>query len=110
MGNVAKTLHKFEAKADPLFGGAVQKAYGKHRGVDTGNGYEAGKEQKFKDEAGKQAKEQADAAVEAARVAEESVTNAKHDSQVNALKRKGRRALILTDPTESENQLGSTGM
>lgn len=122
MSGMAKTLDKYEEKsienplADPgvRLMGKTKQEYGERQDVNTsekGNeGFYAGKKKKKSDEA--LAKEQRDAAeAKAARTAAEAASLEKgQESQRQGLKRKGRRASILTSPQGVvDDQLGIPG-
>ena len=122
MTGAARTLDKVEQKAtrNPAADFAVQGAgrtkreYGRKHGIDTSEGYYAGKEQHETEEAAKQAADEAAAAeAEQRKAAEERdrlATEAGHKAQREALKRKGRRASILTGPGGvDDNRLGNVG-
>lgn len=118
MTGVARTLDKAEesARRNPLadpgmrIAGSLKHAYGDHRDIKTGEGFYAGQEAKAADEANKKiADDKAQAA--AAQAATEAAALAKNqESQVEALKRKGRRASILTSAQGVTDPLGVPGI
>lgn len=117
MGGATKALDKIEEKAikNPLadpgvrMAGKMKQEYGEKRDVDTSEGYAAGKEKKAIEKADEAAaKEAADAKAAAASAAEAAVQKGQ-EAQREALKRKGRRAAILTSGQGVADQLGVPG-
>lgn len=117
MGGAAKQLDKLEEKARtselaaPEFraAGAMKRDYGQKRNVDTSEGYLAGKEEKAKEEAEATAAKDAANAKAAADAAAEAAVQKGQQAQVETLKRKGRRAAILTSASGVSDQLGNPG-
>jgi hypothetical protein len=112
MTGAAKALDKIEEKVspiDPLGPGAMKKKYGDKRGVDTSEGYAAGKEKKMEQEAEATAAKDAADAKAAADAAAEAAVQKGQQSQADALKRKGRRAAILTSGQGVADPLGVPG-
>jgi hypothetical protein len=93
--------------------GELKRKYGQHNDIDTSQGYSAGKQAHEVAVAQKQAEEdQARADAEAKAESDAAAAAAlekSHASQRDALKRKGRRASILTSPQGLADPLGLPG-
>lgn len=112
MGGVAKTLDKVEEKVspiDPIGPGAMKKKYGDKRGVDTSEGYAAGKENKMETQAEAAAAKATADAKAAADAAAEAAVQKGQEAEREALKKKGRRASIMTSSQGVTNPLGVPG-
>lgn len=109
MTGVAKTLDKVEAKLPGDPHAQVKKKYGDKRDVDTDEGYAKGKEKKAIEQADIAAAKATADAKAAADAAAEAAVQKGQEAERDELKKKGRRASIMTSSQGVTNPLGVPG-